>query len=65
MFVNHLRHRVAKQHYILIKRLYLTLQLYAVNQINGNRDVLFTQGVEEGVLEKLAFVGHDIFRVQE
>jgi hypothetical protein len=25
--------------------------------------MLFTQSIEEGVLQKLAFVGHDMFRV--
>jgi hypothetical protein len=25
--------------------------------------MLFTQSIEEGILQKLAFVGHDMFRV--
>jgi hypothetical protein len=65
VFVNHLRHGVAQQHNILVKRLNLPLQLDAVNQINGHRYVFATQGIEEGVLQKLAFIAPDIFRVQE
>jgi hypothetical protein len=42
------------------------LQLDAVDQVDGNRDVLTAQGVEEGVLQELTFViAHDILRVQK
>ena len=65
MFVNHLRHRVAQQNHILIKGFNLPLQLDTVDQINGNRNMLTTKCVEEGILKELAFIIHDIFRVEK
>ena len=65
MFVDHLRHRVAKQHNVLVKRLDLTLQLDAVDKVDGNRNMLTSQRVEKWILQELTFViAHDIFRVQ-
>ena len=64
MLVDHLSHCIAQQHHILIERLDLPLQLDPVNQINGHWNMLPTQCVEEGVLQKLAFIAHDILRVQ-
>jgi hypothetical protein len=49
----------------LVKRFDLTLQLDAVDQINRDRHVLAAQCVQEGVLQELAFVAHDILRVQK
>ena len=64
MFVNHLRHCIAQQHDILIKRFNLALQFDPVDEINRHRNMLATQGVEKWILQKLAFiVAHDIFRV--
>ena len=63
MLVDHLRDRVPQQHDILVKRLDLTLEFDSVYQIDGNRDVLSTQCVEKRVLQKLAFIAHDILRV--
>lgn len=66
MLVDHLGHRIAKQHHILIEGLDLALQFDPVDEINRNRHMLATQGVEEWVLQELTFViAHDIFRVQE
>jgi hypothetical protein len=39
VFVNHLRHGIAKQNHILVKGFNLSLQLDAVDQINGHGDV--------------------------
>ena len=66
MFVDHLRDGVAQEDNVLIERLDLALQFDPVDEINRNRNVLSTQGIEERVLKKLTFViAHDIFRVQE
>lgn len=66
MLVDHLGHGIAKQNHILIEGLDLTLQFDPVNEINGNRHMLMTQGVEKWVLQQLTFViAHDIFRVQK
>ncbi len=63
MLVDHLRHGVAQKHDVLVERFNLSLKFDPVHQINCNWYVLFAQGVEKGILEKLAFVGHDMFRV--
>ena len=65
MLVNHLGYSVSQQHNILVKRLDLSLKLDAVDEINGNWDMLAAQSIEEGVLKKLTFIAHDILRVQE
>ena len=66
MLVNHLGDGVSKQDHVLVERFDLALKLDAVDQINRNRNMLATQGVEKWVLQKLAFIiAHDIFRVQE
>ena len=65
MLVDHLRYGVTQQDYILIKRFDLTLQFDTVYQVNGDRYMLPTQSVQEGVLKKLAFIIHDIFRVRK
>ena len=66
MFVNHLSHSIAKQNHILIERFDLTLQFDPVYEINRNRHMLATQGVEKWVLQQLTFViAHDMFRVQK
>ena len=64
VFVHHLGDGVAQEHNVLIKRLNLTLQLDTVDQINGHRHMLAAQCVEKGILEELAFIAHDILRVQ-
>jgi hypothetical protein len=56
VFVNHLGNCIAKQYHVLIKRLNLSLQLDAVDQVNGHGYVLTPQDVQEGVLQQLAFV---------
>ncbi len=66
MLIDHLGDRVAKQNHVLIEGFDLALQFDPVDEINGNRHMLATQGVEEWVLQKLTFViAHDIFRVQK
>ena len=66
MLVNHLGDGIAKQDNILIKGFDLTLKLDPVDKVNGNRNMLSTQGVEKWILQKLAFVvAHDMFRVQK
>lgn len=65
MFVNHLGDCVAQKHNILVKRFDLTLQLDAVDQVNGHRHVFAPELVQKWVLQELAFViAHDMFRVQ-
>lgn len=64
MFVDHLGDCISQQNHILIERFDLTLQFDSVDQVNRNRYVLSTQGVEKGVLKQLAFIAHDILRVQ-
>ena len=64
MLVDHLRDRVAQQDHVLIEGLDLALKLDAVDQINGHRNMLATQRIEKRVLEELAFIAHDILRVQ-
>jgi hypothetical protein len=54
---------IAQQHHILIEGLDLALQFDAVDQIDGHRDMLFAQQVQEGILQELAFITHDMLRV--
>ncbi len=64
MLVDHLRHGVAQQHDVLVKRFNLALKFNAVDQINRHGYVLATKLVQERVLQELAFVvAHDILRV--
>ncbi len=65
MLVDHLRDRVAQQHDVLVKGLDLTLQFDAIDQINRHWYMLPAQDVQKRVLEKLPFIAHDMFRVQE
>ena len=65
VFVDHLRHGIAQQDDVLVKGFNLPLQLDAIDEVNRHWHMLPTQSVEERVLKKLAFVAHDILRVQE
>jgi hypothetical protein len=65
VFVDHLGDRVSQQNNVLVEGLNLTLQLDAIYQVNGHWHMLFAQCIQEGVLQKLAFVAHDILRVQK
>lgn len=59
VFVNHLGDgSVSQEDDVLVERFDLTLQFDAVNQINRNRNVLFTQCVQEGILQHLSFSCH-------
>ncbi len=64
MFVDHLRHGIAQEHNVLIKRLNMTLQLDAIDQVDGYRNMLLAQQIQKGVLQELAFITHDILRVE-
>jgi hypothetical protein len=50
MLVDHLRDGVTQQYHVLIKRFDMSLQFDAVDQIDRDGDMLFSQGVQEGVL---------------
>ncbi len=65
MFVDHLSHCVSQKNHVLIKRFDLTLQFDAVDKVNRHRNMLSAQRVQEGVLQKLTFIAHDILRVQK
>jgi hypothetical protein len=41
------------------------LQFDAIHEVNGHRHMLTAQCIQEGVLQKLTFVAHDILRVQK
>jgi pyruvate/2-oxoacid:ferredoxin oxidoreductase alpha subunit len=41
----------------------LTLKFDAIDQINGNGHMLFSEQIQKWVLEELPFVVHDILRV--
>lgn len=65
MLVNHLSDGVAQQNDVLVKRFDLALELDAIDQVNGNWNMLATELVQERILQELAFVvTHDMFRVQ-
>ena len=51
MLVDHLGNRIAKQHDILVKRFDLPLKFDPVDQVNGNRHMLPTHCIQEGVLK--------------
>ncbi len=48
VFVDHLTHTVLQQHDELIERVDLSLQLDTVDEVDGNRDTLFTQSIQKG-----------------
>lgn len=50
MFVHHLGNRVLQKNDVLVERFDLALQLDPIYKINGNRNMLAAQHVEEGVL---------------
>src|SRR6185437_15557173 len=57
VLVHHLADLVAQQHHELVERLDDTLQLDAIDEINRNRHALAAQGIQERILQRLAF-GH-------
>jgi hypothetical protein len=61
VFVDHLGDCIFQQHDVLVERFDLALQLNAVDQVNRDLNVLFTQGVEERILEGLSFIAHFLF----
>jgi hypothetical protein len=56
MLVDHLRYGVAQQNDVLIKGFNIALQLNAVDQVNGYGNVLFAQGIQEGILKELGLI---------
>jgi hypothetical protein len=62
VLVDHLRHGVAQQHHVLVEGLDVALQLDAVDEVDRHRHMLLAQQVQEGVLQELAFVAHDMLR---
>ena len=50
VFINHLRDSITQQYHVLIKRFDMPLQFDTVDQVDGNRNMLFTQGVQKRVL---------------
>ncbi len=50
MLIDHLRHSVTQQDDVLVERLDIALQLDAIDEVDGNRHVLFAQRVQERVL---------------
>ena len=61
MFVDHLGDGIFEQNDVLVERLDLTLQLDAVDEVDGDLNVLFAQRVQERVLEGLPFIAHFLF----
>lgn len=61
MFVDHLGDGVFKENDVLVERLHLALQLDAVDEVDGDLNVLFAQRVQERVLEGLPFIAHFLF----
>ena len=55
MLVDHLAHTVLQQNHEGIKGFDLTLQLDAINKVDGNRDTLFAQRIEKWFLQRMAF----------
>lgn len=56
VFVDHLRHSVAQQYNVLIKRFDLALELDAVDQVDGHGHMLAAKDIEKWILQQLAFV---------
>ena len=50
MLVDHLGHGITKQDDVLVEGLDVALQLDAVDQVDGDGDVLLALGVQEWVL---------------
>jgi hypothetical protein len=57
VLIDHLGHGVAQQNNVLIKRLNVTLQLNAIDQIDRHWNVLFAQGIQKRVLQQLDLFG--------
>src|SRR5438874_1167066 len=62
MLVDHLADAVLQQHHELVKGIDLTLQLDAVDEVDGYRHPLLAQGVQKGILQGLAF-GHRVLLI--
>ena len=61
VLVDHLGDGVFEENDVLVERLHLALQLDAVDEVDGDLNVLFAQRVQERVLEGLPFIAHFLF----
>jgi hypothetical protein len=50
MFVHHLGDVIPQQHDVLIKRLDVALKLDAIDEINGDRNMLLAEQIQKRVL---------------
>src|SRR5437762_1673194 len=62
MLVDHLADAVLQQHHELVKGIDLTLQLNAVDEVDGYRHPFLAQGIQKGILQGLAF-GHRVLLI--
>ena len=62
VLVDHLADAVLQQHHELVKGIDLTLQLDAVDEVDRDGHPLFAQGIQKGVLQRLAF-GHRVLLI--
>ena len=51
VFVDHLGNGIFEEDDVLVERLDLALKLYPIDEINGNRNMFSTQGIEKRILE--------------
>jgi len=51
VLVNHLSYGITQEDYVLIEGFNIALKLDAIDKIDGNGNMLFAQGIEEGILE--------------
>jgi hypothetical protein len=49
-------HGVTQQNDVLIKGFNIALQLNAIDQVNRYGNVLFAQGIQEGILKELGLI---------
>eukprot|EP01136_Pigoraptor_vietnamica_P011500 Opistho-1_new@50419 len=64
VLVDHLGHGIAQQDHVLVEGLDMPLQFDAVDQVDGHRHMFLAQQIQEGILQELAFVAHDMLRVE-
>jgi len=50
VLVDHLRDRVLEQDDVLVEGLDLALELDAVDEVDGHRNMLFAEGIQERIL---------------
>jgi hypothetical protein len=50
VLIDHLSYGIAQENDILIEGFNITLQFNSINKIDGDRNMLFAQGIEERIL---------------